>query len=43
MSYIAFASCRGVGAFVSINSVDFEIFDDLTGGVHELIAMLAPR
>jgi CubicO group peptidase (beta-lactamase class C family) len=43
MSYIAFAPSRGVGAFVSVNRVDFGMFDDLTDGVHELIAMLAPR
>jgi D-alanyl-D-alanine-carboxypeptidase/D-alanyl-D-alanine-endopeptidase len=43
MSYIAFAPGRGVGAFVSVNRVDFGMFDDLTDGVHELIAMLAPR
>jgi serine-type D-Ala-D-Ala carboxypeptidase/endopeptidase len=43
MSYIACAPGRGVGAFVSVNRVDFGMFDDLTDGVHELIAMLAPR
>ena len=43
MSYIAFAPGRGVGAFVSINRMDFGAFDDPTAGVNELIAMLAPR
>ncbi len=43
MSYVAFAPGRGVGAFVSVNRLDFGMFDDLTDGVHELIAMLAPR
>jgi D-alanyl-D-alanine-carboxypeptidase/D-alanyl-D-alanine-endopeptidase len=43
MSYIAFAPGRDVGAFVSVNRIDFAMFTDLTEGVNELIAMLAPR
>ena len=43
MSYIAFAPGRDVGAFVSVNRIDFGMFAGLTEGVNELIAMLAPR
>ena len=43
MSYIAFAPGRDVGAFVSVNRIDFAMFAGLTEGVNELIAMLAPR
>jgi hypothetical protein len=34
---------RDVGAFVSVNRIDFAMFTGLTEGVNELIAMLAPR
>jgi D-alanyl-D-alanine-carboxypeptidase/D-alanyl-D-alanine-endopeptidase len=43
MSYIAFAPSRDVGAFVSVNRIDFAMFAGLAEGVNELIAMLAPR
>jgi D-alanyl-D-alanine-carboxypeptidase/D-alanyl-D-alanine-endopeptidase len=43
MSYIAFAPGRDVGAFVSVNRIDFGMFAGLTEGVNELIAVLAPR
>ena len=43
MSYIAFAPGRDVGAFVSVNRIDFAMFAGLAEGVNELIAMLAPR
>jgi serine-type D-Ala-D-Ala carboxypeptidase/endopeptidase len=42
MSYIAFAPGRDVGAFVSVNRIDFGMFSGLTEGVNELIASLAP-
>jgi serine-type D-Ala-D-Ala carboxypeptidase/endopeptidase len=43
MTYIVLAPTRGVGAFVAVNRLNFPMFEGLTGGLHELVADLAPR
>lgn len=43
MTYVALAPTRGVGVFIAVNRLNFPMFEGLTGGVHELVADLAPR
>ncbi|HEX5079138.1 MAG TPA: D-alanyl-D-alanine-carboxypeptidase/endopeptidase AmpH [Geminicoccaceae bacterium] len=43
MSFMVFAPGRGVGVFVAVNKIDFEMFAGLTEGADELIASLAPH
>jgi D-alanyl-D-alanine-carboxypeptidase/D-alanyl-D-alanine-endopeptidase len=43
MSYIAFAPGRGVGVFLAVNRVDFQMFFGLADAANKLIASLVTR
>jgi serine-type D-Ala-D-Ala carboxypeptidase/endopeptidase len=43
MTYVVLAPTRGVGVFVAVNRLNFSMFEGVTGGVHDLVADLAPR